>query len=172
MKSYSFIKPKLKPIFSAITKIWIFLIVLAVFFFVILASFISYSTFYINNNSQIEQKRYDEKFQEIEQIKFDTQKLINDRDLILGVYSSNEMLKKSLKNLLDLVPDSITINDIFLDKDELIIKGQTPTKNAFNLLMEAPLKSVFSKTTTEFYQINNGWYNFTSVNKMETSLNE
>nr|MBP3724725.1 hypothetical protein [Campylobacter sp.] len=172
MKSYSFIKPKLKPIFSVITKIWIFLIILAVFFFVILASFISYSTFYINNNSQIEQKRYDEKFQEIEQIKFDTQKLINDRDLILGVYSSNEMLKKSLKNLLDLVPDSITINDIYLDKNELIIKGQTPTKNAFNLLMEAPLKSVFSKTTTEFYQINNGWYNFTSVNKMETSLDE
>ena len=67
------------------------------------------------------------------------------------------------------MPDSVTLNNVFLDKNLLIIKGVTPSKDTYQLLMEAPLKSIFSSSSTTFYQMPNGWLNFISTNKIENS---
>jgi hypothetical protein len=73
-------------------------------------------------------------------------------------------MKDSIKNLLDLIPDPITLSSISFDKNRLIIYGITPTKEIYNMLMLPPLESIFTETNTSFYQLPNGWYRFKSEN--------
>ena len=82
------------------------------------------------------------------------------------VYANNIILKDSIKNLFDLVPDQITLNRVIMKKDSLVIYGVTPTKDVYNFLLAAPLKSIFHTTDTMFYLTNEGWYNFVSTNKI------
>ncbi|ANE34495.1 hypothetical protein [Campylobacter hyointestinalis] len=167
--SYSFIKPKLKPIFSMFSKIWIMLIVAVVFIFFCINIAIKFGAYSLNTNSQSKQEKYDSIVLQITEVKKEIAVLTSKRDAALNIYSSNNILKKSLQNLFDLVPDSVTLNNVFLDKNLLIIKGVTPSKDTYQLLMEAPLKSIFSSSSTTFYQMPNGWLNFISTNKIENS---
>lgn len=172
MKSYSFIKPELKPFLSLFSKIWILLICISAFFLILVSFLINYSTYSFKKLSEDKQAKYNKITEDIADIKIQMENLNSQKELAEHIYSSNENLKKSVKNLLDLVPDIITLHGIELDRNRLTIKGQTPTKDAYRLLMETPLKSVFSDTKTTFYQIKNGWYNFVSVNFLEEELYE
>ncbi|MDO5045708.1 hypothetical protein, partial [Campylobacter sp.] len=98
-----------------------------------------------------------------------TAKLKEQRDLANEIFASNTILKQSLNNLFDLVPDSITLNEVSMSKNSLIIKGVTPNKDTYNMLLLAPLKSIFSTSNTTFYQLQNGWLNFISTNKIDNS---
>ncbi len=80
--------------------------------------------------------------------------------------TQNTLLKESVNNLFELVPDQITLNSIKLEKNMLVLKGITPSKEVYNFLMAVPLKSIFTTSEAEFYQLPNGWYNFMSVNKL------
>jgi hypothetical protein len=82
------------------------------------------------------------------------------------IYANNIVLKDSMKNLFDLVPDKITLNKVIMDKNSLIIYGTTPTKDTYNFLLAAPLKSIFHTSDTIFYLTSEGWYNFVSTNKI------
>ena len=83
------------------------------------------------------------------------------------IFTSNEILKQSLKNLFDLVPDSITLNEILMQKNSLIIKGVTPSRDVYDMLLSAPLKSIFTTSNTSFFQLENGWLNFVSTSKID-----
>jgi hypothetical protein len=80
----------------------------------------------------------------------------------------NQLTKQQIKNLLDLIPDPITLEKFYIDNDKLIIYGITPTKDAYNLLMLPPLESLFAKTITTFYKLPNGWYKFKSENYLKS----
>lgn len=169
MYSYSLIKPLKKPIFSLFSKIWISLIGIV---FLLLASL---NLFLVFKNHMLEQSIVSAK-QTYEQISSDiaqndavTAKLQEQRDLANEIFASNTILKQSLNNLFDLVPDSITLNEVIMDKNSLIIKGVTPNKDTYNMLLLAPLKSIFSTSNTTFYQLKNGWLNFISTNKIDNS---
>ena len=95
--------------------------------------------------------------------------LLRQKSLGEEIYTRNILLKESMKNLFDLVPDKITLNRVIIKKDSLIIYGKTPTKDTFNFLLSAPLKSIFSSSNTMFYLTKNGWYNFVSTNKITTT---
>jgi hypothetical protein len=82
------------------------------------------------------------------------------------IYTRNNILKDSMQNLFDLVPDQITLKRVIIDKNSLKIYGRTPNKDTFNLLLSAPLKSIFNSSKTMFYLDSKGWYNFVSINKM------
>ena len=82
------------------------------------------------------------------------------------IYANNIILKDSMKNLFDLVPDQITLKKVIMEKDSLIIYGKTPTKDAYDFLLAAPLKSIFHTSNTIFYLTDEGWYNFVSTNKI------
>jgi hypothetical protein len=86
------------------------------------------------------------------------------KSLAEEIEANNLMLKGSIKNLFDLVPDKITLSRVYMDKDKLIIQGITPTKDTFNFLLGAPLKSIFHESKTLFYLQDNGWYSFVSSN--------
>ena len=82
------------------------------------------------------------------------------------IYANNIILKDSIKNLFDLVPDQITLKRVIMEKNSLIIYGVTPTKDTYDFLLAAPLKSIFHTSNTIFYLTDEGWYNFVSTNKI------
>lgn len=83
------------------------------------------------------------------------------------ITTENSVLKESIKNLFDLVPDRITLSQVDLRKDALIIYGTTPSKEVYEFLLQAPLRSIFNSTYTSFYQLENGWLSFVSTNKID-----
>lgn len=85
------------------------------------------------------------------------------------IYANNIILRDSIKNLFDLVPDQITLSRVIMEKDSLIIYGITPTKDIFNFLLATPLKSIFHTSNTMFYLTDKGWYNFVSTNRIINS---
>ena len=83
------------------------------------------------------------------------------------VVTENSVLKESVKNLFDLVPDRITLSEVELNKNSLVMKGTTPSKEVYEFLLQAPLRSIFNNTYTSFYQAQNGWLSFVSTNTLD-----
>ena len=83
------------------------------------------------------------------------------------ISTENSVLKESIKNLFDLVPDRITVSEVDLQKKSLIIHGMTPSKEVYEFLLQAPLRSIFNSTYTSFYQLDNGWLSFVSTNTID-----
>ena len=172
MRSYSFIEPKIKPIFSTFSKVWIGAIVLVCALLLGANSAIERYTVEFRQQAKENQRKYDDYLAKIEKIRLDIDKFKTQRDFALNIYGANDTLKTSLRNILDLVPDAMTLRDVILDKNSLKISGTTPSKETYSLLMEAPLKSIFTSTQTSFYQQKNGWYNFVSISKITEGYNE
>ena len=84
------------------------------------------------------------------------------------IYTTNSVLKDSIANLFDLVPDRITLSKAIILKNGLILYGVTPNKEIYSYMLEAPLRSIFSKTHTSFYQLENGWLHFVSTNYLDS----
>ncbi len=167
--SYSFIRPRPKPLLSAFSKIWLMFI-----FFVsmLLLSFGIFLLFRINYYRKETKNITNERIvleQKITDKDTYMEYLLRQKSLGEEIYTRNILLKDSMKNLFDLVPDKITLNRVIIKKDSLIIYGKTPTKDTFNFLLSAPLKSIFSTSNTMFYLTKNGWYNFVSTNKITTA---
>ncbi len=166
MVRYSFIELKAKPLVSSFSKIWILFIsfvsiLLILFGFFLLFKIHSYkiNTIKTRNDRILLEKKINNKDAYMEY-------LLRQKSLGEEIYTRNTLLKDSMKNLFDLVPDKITLSRVIIKKDSLIIYGKTPTKDTFNFLLSAPLKSIFNTSNTMFYLSKNGWYNFVSTNKI------
>lgn len=83
------------------------------------------------------------------------------------VTTGNTVMKESIRNLFDLVPDTITLSRAELDETSLILYGMTPNKDTYEYMLHAPLRSIFHRTYTSFYPIENGWYRFVSSNFLD-----
>lgn len=169
MSSLSFTRAQLRPIFSLFSKIWLSLIGLVFVVLLGLSLFISYKN--STNNSERarlanEQSIASKKAAEVEALLEDMQAKAA---IAKDIQTSNMLLKQSLHNLFDLVPDSITLEEVIMQKNSLIVRGVTPTKDVFNQLLATPLASIFTTSNTSFYQIKNGWFGFVSTNKIERS---
>lgn len=169
---YSFIKPQIKPLISLFTKIWV------LFFMVCMGVIFSIYSFANNRllvmNSQIVAKKENSiALQEgIRQNDALFDLLTQRKNLsfqILGANGSNAQIEKVLKNLFGFVLDtgSIRLEHLYMNEDTLILKGITPTKELFSLLIQTPLKSIFDESVVSYYPLRNGWYKFTSTNKSD-----
>lgn len=83
------------------------------------------------------------------------------------VYTSNTVMKESIKNLFDLVPDRIVLSEAELKDNSLILYGITPNKEIYEFMLHAPLRSIFHRTYSSFYPLENGWYRFVSSNFLD-----
>ena len=83
------------------------------------------------------------------------------------VYTANTVMKESIKNLFDLVPDRIVLSEAELKDDSLILYGITPNKEIYEFMLHAPLRSIFHRTYSSFYPLENGWYRFVSSNFLD-----
>ena len=88
------------------------------------------------------------------------------------VYTTNSVLKDSIANLFDLVPDRITLSKAEILKNGLILYGITPNRDVYAYMLEAPLHSIFAKTHTSFYQLPNGWLKFVSTNYLDNEFED
>lgn len=80
------------------------------------------------------------------------------------IYTHNSVLKDSITNLFDLVPQRITLSEAKLLENGLILYGVTPNKDVYNFMLQAPLRSIFHRTYSSFYPAQNGWLRFVSTN--------
>ena len=167
MTSYSFIKPQKKPIFSLFSKIWMLFISTVVLLFAAVNLFVELKSGSLRNETQISKQKQDQIKEQIKQTDELTALLKQRRDSANEILASNAVLKQSVRNLLDLVPSSITLNEIAMDKNSLVVKGTTPSRDVYNMLLATPLKSIFNTSNTSFYQLDNGWLNFVSTNKTD-----
>jgi cell division protein FtsL len=164
---YSFTKARKKTLFAEDTKLWLIFIsavsALMIFFSLFLLTKIylykkdinDFTTEIIKDNKQIKDFK-----QKIAFIK-------KEKVIVTQIDVNNELLKDGVKNLLDLIPDPITLTHIKIEKNSLYIYGITPSKEVYNLLLLPPLKSIFTQTITNFYQMDNGWYRFESINTLK-----
>ena len=168
MTSYSFIKPQKKPIFSLFSKIWMLFISTVVLLFAAVNLFVELKSGSLRNETQISKQKQDQIKEQIKQTDELTALLKQRRDSANEILASNAVLKQSVRNLLDLVPSSITLNEIAMDKNSLVVKGTTPSRDVYNMLLATPLKSIFNTSNTSYYQLDSGWLNFISTNKTDS----
>jgi len=165
---YSFTIPKKKPLFKEDTKLWLIFILVSFALYLTFSIFLLIKAYFytksINHmNNQIKKLKHQIIF-----LKQQKENILIQKTLYENIITKNSVIKQSVKNLLDLVPDPITLNKFNLNQNELIIYGITPTKDVYNLLMLPPLESIFEKTKTYFYQLPNGWYKFKSINILKS----
>ena len=163
---YSFIKPRTKSLFSMFTKIWMVFITSVVVILTIFTLFIVYKVHDFQDEAKLIDAQRVELEKNIDAIDEKIGFILRQKALSEEIYANNVVLKDSMKNLFDLVPDQITLNKVLMDKNSLVIYGTTPTEDTFNFLLAAPLKSIFHTSQTVFYLTSEGWYNFVSTNKI------
>ncbi|MDD2905862.1 MAG: hypothetical protein WBK95_06260 [Sulfurimonas sp.] len=164
---YSYTKPRKKSIFTPELKLAItfFMITLGMLF--LTYGFLSFKDFsFQSQKAEMIQKRFD-LGEAIEAMKAEVA-LIN-KESLLGerITTQNSVLKDSITNLFDLIPQRITLSEASLLENGLILHGITPNKDIYNFMLQAPLRSIFHKTYSSFYPLSNGWLRFVSTNYIE-----
>ncbi|MDH5465213.1 MAG: hypothetical protein OEW60_06250 [Thiovulaceae bacterium] len=163
----SFIKPRPKHLFS--WEIRLLLSFFALIFFVLFVLY-AYIEFKLQNfedemiNSRMAIERLGtESIAMQKHIDF----IIKQSNQAKQIYKDNKLLADSIKNLFNIVPDTITLVTADLGKNSLVLRGRTPTKEVYKFMLLAPLRAIFDHSYTTYYQLSNGWYNFVSTNKMD-----
>ncbi len=167
---FSYIEPREKKIISPEVG-------LILSFFTVIFIFLTVVLLYLSFKIDMFQDLKISYKHEIEQMKYQTSILTEDVAIIkkgietaTALHERNLFFLSSIKNILQLVPDKITITKLEMKERELIIYGKTPTKDIYNLLMLAPLKSIFDRSYTSFFIQDGGWYKFVSYNSMDDNL--
>ena len=165
----SFIKPRKKKLLDDMSSLWLIFIGLMSAGLIGFGIFINYkSSFYIKmlEDSEISNKILGKK---VHSLKSDIQILNMQKELYKEVTSTNLIIKESVKNLFDLVPDQITLTDVEMEKNALILKGYAISKETYFLLLEPPLKSIFDDSRVSFSINEKGFFQFFSKNSMQKS---
>lgn len=167
---YSFTVARPKQIFSKIVKIW---------WFYIFVSLVIMFGFSFNLDLQTQERKSEiqkllknqEFYQDqITKISQDKDRLQFELGAIKNGETNNAIIKSAIDNLLSIIPDQITINLIEIQKDALMIRGNTPSKEVFRYLLQDPLKAIFGESYVSFYKLSNGGYEFVSESKANQFL--
>ena len=169
---YSYVKPRTKSPFTQEVQL-----VIAFFSITIIMLFSTYLfLLYKDYNFQKDQNHILATQVELKKSIADMKQKIAfiNRQEALGeqVYTQNTVLKDSIANLFDLVPQRITLSEAKLLKNGLVLYGITPNKDVYNFMLQAPLRSIFQETYSSFYPAKNGWLRFVSTNYMKEDYSE
>ena len=167
---HSFIKPRVKTLISSEFK-------LLFFFFSITTAMLFMSYTFLKIKTVIYDNEIVALYDKGEELKSGIIEM-NDKIVYVeiekqhseGIYTSNTVLKESIKNLFDLVPQKITLSKADLKENELVLYGITPSKDVYEFLLLAPLRSIFHRSYTSYYAMPNGWYSFVSKNYLDREL--
>jgi hypothetical protein len=164
---HSFIDPRPKRLISGELRLVFFFFIVTIMMLVGTYIFLQYKTYdFIYErqevvNKQIALKHSINKMDE--QIKIIEKEVKNFEQIT----TENTVMKESIRNLFDLVPNDITLDRADLESSSLIMYGTTPNKETYEYMLHAPLRSIFHRTYTSFYPIKNGWYRFVSSNYLD-----
>jgi len=163
----SFIKPRPKSIITAQLRLVLFFFGITLLMLVGTYGFLFYKTYSFSQKIADAGERISDHNRSI--ATFEKEILFIDREFTQAeqIYTSNTVLKESIKNLFDLVPDRITLTQAELDKNMLVLYGVTPNKDIYEFMLNAPLRSIFHRTYSSFYPLENGWFRFVSTNYLD-----
>lgn len=166
---YSYIKPRKKTAFTPEVQIvfTFFAITLAMLF--LTYAFLLYKAYTFENEKKEIIEHRKELKANIARMESQINFIEKQKALAEKVFTQNMVLKDSIANLFDLVPQRITLSEAKLLKNGLILYGITPNKDVYNFMLQAPLRSIFHKTYSSFYPAKNGWLMFVSTNYMDES---
>ena len=168
---YSYITPRHKSAFTAEIQL------LLTFFSITLGMlFITYLFLLFKDYSFIEDMEEIEGVHSWLRVNIDDMKeqiTFVEKEALLAqkVYTQNTVLKDSIANLFDLVPQRITLSEAKLLENGLILYGVTPNKDVYNFMLQAPLRSIFHRTYSSFHPAENGWLRFVSTNYIDEEIN-
>lgn len=169
---YSYIKPRSKSIFTPEIRLVITFFSMTIFMLVGTYSFLEYKDLmFTKDKIAIENNKI--KLQEnIDDMKYKISLIEKQSNLSQKIFTKNIVLKDSIKNLFDLVPQRITLSEAKLLHNGLILYGITPNKDVYNFMLNAPLRSIFHKTYSSFYPAKGGWLRFVSTNYIDDETDE
>ncbi len=167
---FSYIEPRAKYLISKLSKIWIFYIFLSLLLVCGLVGFMRHAINNAQNDASsltIQEKLYRHETSRLQVKTDETLKLIKEAKKRL---SYNDDIRDVLQGLLNIVPDSITINSIEIDQQSVVISGKAPSKEAFYFLLQNKLNPMFDYSDVEFFPLSDGWFNFVSSNSSNSLL--
>ncbi|HZF71284.1 hypothetical protein [Sulfuricurvum sp.] len=169
---HSFISPRPKRLISGELRLVLFFFIVTIMMLVGTYLFLQYKTYaFVYERESVSQKQsaLNKAINEMEERIILIEAEVKTADLVT---TENTVMKESIRNLFDLVPDDITLDKAELDASSLILYGMTPNKDTYEYMLHAPLRSIFHRTYTSFYPIENGWYRFVSSNYLDEDTAE
>jgi hypothetical protein len=164
---HSFIAPRPKRLISGELRLVLFFFTVTIAMVVGTYLFLGYKTYdFVNERKAIAEKEMELK-DSIQKMEEDIHIIESEAKIAEQVSTENTVMKESIRNLFDLVPEEITLSRAELESKSLILYGTTPNKDTYEYMLHAPLRSIFHRTYTSFYPIENGWYRFVSTNYLD-----
>ncbi|WP_187859781.1 hypothetical protein KVE05_05720 [Helicobacter pylori] len=167
---FSYIEPRAKYLVSKLSKIWIFYIFLSLLLVGGLVGFMHHAINNTQNDASsltIQERLYRHEISRLQMKTDETLQLIKEAKKRLNY---NDDVRDVLQGLLNIVPDSITINSIEIDQQSVVISGKAPSKEAFYFLLQNKLNPMFDYSSVEFFPLSDGWFNFVSSNSSNSLL--
>ncbi len=90
----------------------------------------------------------------------------------IEIKTSNTLLSDNIANIFAIIPDQVTLAKIEVSQNCLVLYGETPSKELYNLHLAPALKSIFTSSETSFSRNREGGVKFISINKLENSGDE
>jgi len=166
---YSYIRPREKTIVTSEFKLVMSFFSVTFFMLFTTYGFLLYKNYsFIKNKKEVVYEIIDLN-QSIFSMRNEIAFIENEKELATSIFTHNSVLKESIANLFDLVPEQITLSKATLLKNGLILQGITPNRDVYNFMLQAPLRSIFAQTYSSFYPASNGWLFFVSKNYVDSN---
>ncbi len=167
---YSYIKPRAKTVFTPEVKLLLTFFSITLFMLLSTYLFLLFKEYTFSSDLKSIKASQTQLQADLSKIKADIIFIQKENDLAKSVKTKNLVLKDSITNLFDLVPQNITLSQAKLDTKSLVLYGLTPNKDTYNFMLSAPLRSIFHRTYSSFYPAGNGWLHFVSTNYTDDDL--
>lgn len=161
---YSYVKPRKKSALTQEILLMFSFFSITLLMLVLTYMFLFYKDIAFVNSIQNVAKERITLEENLQKMKDEIATIQKQKQFAQGIQTHNSVLKESISNLFDLVPQRITLSEAKLLKNGLILYGITPSKDVYNFMLHAPLRSIFHRTYSSFYPEKNGWLRFVSTN--------
>ena len=165
--TYSFKKQRPKSLLKKDTKFWVAFVGISVSILVGLQITLNIRSSMVMTNITSIRAEKNTLIHKTTELKDEYEMLKDKVAYTSKVNNSNTVLKDSLKNLFEIVPDKITLSKVELTPTRLSLFGTTPSRDIFNLQFSPALKSIFTNSETSFIRGENGNSRFISINQIE-----
>ena len=170
--SYSYIKPREKSAFTPKVQLLFVIFDSIVLFLLGIYLFLVYKDYtFLQQKQQLETKiikvKYDVKSMRQEMHEIEKKRLFCEK-----TETQNTLFKDCLKNLFDLVPRKIVLSEIKVMDERLVLKGKTPNRYIYDTMLKTPLHSIYANNKSSLKLLDNGWYEFNSVNYLDEKKEE
>lgn len=169
---HSFTSPRPKRLISGELRLVFFFFIITIIMLVGTYLFLWYKTYDFSQKRQSIGEKERVLNWSIQEMQKEIKEIEAEAKIAEQVTTDNTVMKESIRNLFDLIPDNITLSKAELESKSLILYGITPNKDIYEYMLHAPLRSIFHRTYTSFYPAENGWYRFVSTNYLDEESNE